>query len=377
MVECIATHCPNLKSFHISMSQGRNVAIERELALVFRAFPHMDELTLMDRDMWRPSLVKWLRTVANRVTTLNLISYKRPFEKPKSTWLREVLCSFKHLIHLRARSAIYRFEDMDLNDMRWQHHERQVRSQGVPNRRDYPRIPSGDISIASQYIWACRGLSTLHISVIYHGSDMASLTIFGFLSKMCPQLQELHLALGMVPLSLQGGLCLLTRLEHLERLRITTSHYDYTDDTLIWLQPTVLSKTQDCTGYPHRQRQTLEAMRKLPEFLTPPDVVAAGSKLVEKGREMGMDLSKIGHADDLIEWFDDRYGLSTKAPLEKDLQHVWPKLRLLWFEFSTCGGGSNRPLEETKKVMAKVRPNVDFRLTRYHANDYKQRTFKY
>ncbi|KAG0279909.1 hypothetical protein BGZ95_011884 [Linnemannia exigua] len=383
IVKSVGTHCPHLGAFHISMSQDRDVNIERELARVFETFPHMQEVNIMDRDMRRPSFVNVLRTVANRVTTLNLIPYKRRFEKPKSTWLRDILCSFPHLLHLRARSVIYRFEDMDLNDMRWQDHERHVRIRGIPNRRDYPRIPSDDMSIASQYIWACRGLRTLHVSVIYHGSELAPLTIFGFLSRMCPRLEELHLALGVMPLSLQGGFCLLTRLQHLERLRITTSHYDSTDEALFWMQPISPSiTTQDFAAYPHQHRQTLENILKWPQFLTPPDVVVAGSTLVEKGRDMGMDLSKIGHGDDLQEWFDDRYGLSTSALMHKKQpqQHIWPKLQLLWFEYSTHGDGGSAtmtPLEETKKAMAKVRPNVDFRLTRYHPSDYTSRTFKY
>ncbi|KAG0371673.1 hypothetical protein BGX24_001345 [Mortierella sp. AD032] len=94
-----------------------------------------------------------------------------------------------------------------------------------------------------------------------------------------------------------------------------------------------------------------------------------------KGREMGMDLSKIGHANDLQEWFDDRYGLPTSAFMHKEQQqqqHIRPKLLLLWFEYSTISaeGYSVRPLKEIKESMAKDRPHVDFRLTRYHPDDY-------
>ncbi|ORZ28976.1 hypothetical protein BCR41DRAFT_344368 [Lobosporangium transversale] len=78
-------------------------------------------------------------------------------------------------------------------------------------------------------IWACRNLSTLQIACAGRSWDRSRRDLaardcrimFGYLSKMVPNLEELSLRLPKIPtLDLGTGLCLLTRMHKLERLEI-------------------------------------------------------------------------------------------------------------------------------------------------------------
>lgn len=73
-------------------------------------------------------------------------------------------------------------------------------------------------------IWACRNLQTLHLSFQARMGDSDNAEqnriIFGYIGRVCPRLRELVLFRSLMRLSLDGGLCLLTRLVDLERLTI-------------------------------------------------------------------------------------------------------------------------------------------------------------
>jgi len=74
----------------------------------------------------------------------------------------------------------------------------------------------------STKFWACRGLKTLSMRLgpkptFWHGH------VFGYLSRVCPRLEDLSLSMNHCQaLALESGLCLLTRLQSLERLSIHT-----------------------------------------------------------------------------------------------------------------------------------------------------------
>ncbi|KAF9312248.1 hypothetical protein BG006_004413, partial [Podila minutissima] len=96
-----------------------------------------------------------------------------------------------------------------------------------------------DTLMAPRGIWACRNLKTLHVKCsddrplenrwIVSSVDHKDMThtqtrvIFGYLAKVCPNLEELHVVLSPADLGLQSGLCLLSRLKRLERLEIAMS----------------------------------------------------------------------------------------------------------------------------------------------------------
>lgn len=55
--------------------------------------------------------------------------------------------------------------------------------------------------------------------------EMQSRTMFGYLSKVCPKLEELVVRDDQLQLSLAGGLCLLSRLERLEKLEVQVRNF--------------------------------------------------------------------------------------------------------------------------------------------------------
>ncbi|KAF9121116.1 hypothetical protein BGW39_010839 [Mortierella sp. 14UC] len=258
IVDSIGIHCPNVKAFHISVSQSHEEVIDQELLSVFEKLPKVEEYSFIIDNLLEPHLMDGLRTVANRVTTLNLLPRQQYTSWVTGVPLGEILCTFKHLVHFRAPTAVYYHEDMDLHNV----------LQRTPNRTNI-----SSKTVARQYIWTCR--------------------------------------LGMVSM-----------------------------------------------------------------YSTPSDEATAGSKVVEVGWELGMDLSKVGHIDDLLEWLSEHYG-SMRTPIAiptpnvanfsgamshcKQLQQpVWPKLQSFWIQ--SIMPMPARVVKETMEFLVKARPNVGIRL---------------
>ncbi|KAG0201697.1 hypothetical protein BGX33_010164, partial [Mortierella sp. NVP41] len=346
VIDLVALHCPNLKNFHLSIDG--NSLNDREVTSILDRFPSLGEYSFSDRDA-RPALLGGLRTIVNRVTTLNLLTIQ-PRQQSVSgrlISLREILCTFEHLVHLRAPNMVYYHEDMDVNDIRGQMHIRWNHSRGRVRHAmsDNP---------TDRYIWACRGLQTLHMSIGCRQSDSNSpyeaLIMFGLLSRMCPRLQELHLKRRLLDLSFQGGLCLLTRLQELERIKITTAYNQELDErALFWIRPR--PSTKDQLNYPLLQFKTRMELRNWYQNVPGPSVGAgAGSRMIADAAKLGMNLSKVGYAEDLLEWMGDRYG--GRLP-------TWPKLESFRIECMERSYVEDRAVRKMEAFITEARPDVD------------------
>lgn len=77
-------------------------------------------------------------------------------------------------------------------------------------------------------LWACTGLQTLslYFTQSYNIDVPRKLTgrdvrvVFGYLSRVCPNLRHVDIGLDSAPMDLQSGLCLVSRLKYLETLTI-------------------------------------------------------------------------------------------------------------------------------------------------------------
>lgn len=96
----------------------------------------------------------------------------------------------------------------------------------------------GRTLIGKRKVWACRNLETLQIQIHAHSSHLIwpvhSRIIFGYISAVCPKLQELsiyvpghcsdnwgaHVYQPQLFLQLDGGLCFLSRLDRLRKLKV-------------------------------------------------------------------------------------------------------------------------------------------------------------
>lgn len=145
-----------------------------------------------------------------------------------------LLCACPKLQHLKTLKMPYIADHMDI------HRRRPMHSSKGPS----PLKPG---------IWICRGLETLHIELHVHehaeerGTAYTRI-VYGYLSRICPRLHDLRITFTaycqftggsanwrLYPYVLEGGLCLLSRLRYLERLRVDYSSVECEIAELNWL----------------------------------------------------------------------------------------------------------------------------------------------
>ncbi|KAF9149786.1 hypothetical protein BG015_008381 [Linnemannia schmuckeri] len=200
--------------------------------------PRLREIcpTAWDWTLWAPdvtpSFLQELTLRTSFVTTLEL------FWKPRNSdyapqccsselehaprLIHKYLCTSSQLVHLRSLKTVIRPEFMDLF-----------------NRRDSYADPQDQPTTSPlPALWLCRGLKTLHVEL--HGRHCSRI-FFGYVSRVLPQLEELFVHIPQVckphedspfiypvmHVHLQGGLCLLSRLKYLRRLRVASASHQY------------------------------------------------------------------------------------------------------------------------------------------------------
>ncbi|KAG0043374.1 hypothetical protein BGZ83_011478 [Gryganskiella cystojenkinii] len=95
---------------------------------------------------------------------------------------------------------------------------------------DFNKNSSGTLDPWTK-LWACRGLRTLSLNLRHRyfnqfDCDSSTRRIFGYLSRVCPSLEELSIKMDIHIFGFESGLCLLTRLRHLRRLELLTELSD-------------------------------------------------------------------------------------------------------------------------------------------------------
>ncbi|KAF9017974.1 hypothetical protein BGZ52_004639 [Haplosporangium bisporale] len=168
--------------------------------------------------------------IRNLVTTLTLLTPSFNSSTSVLSGLHDYLCASPLLLHLYTDNIVFKVGSLD--PYAAQHRRKDM----VEARRWNGTNAEYDTLMEPRGIWACRNLKTLHAQFshdqlcYYPGSsshkDMShahSRVIFGYLAKVCPNLEELHIVVPPVKLSLQSGVCLLSRLKRLERFEIAMS----------------------------------------------------------------------------------------------------------------------------------------------------------
>ncbi|KAF9917908.1 hypothetical protein FBU30_000464 [Linnemannia zychae] len=241
---------------------------------------------------WSP-IQEPLGNYANHLTSLEIL----PMTDWTPRWgnaLHEFLCESPLLEHLRAGSISYYIENLDLNRLLPGTDDTDVDSEtdisdipyddqaSVSSRstleRRYYDLPSS--SKKSLKVWACRNLKTLHLefsrerpksrpngvrlascytgtttsrrsfSIRSSSSSNASSTmvplpdnspqlsriIYGYISRFCPNLQDLLIRAHRLNMTLRGGFTLLTRLRKLKRISISQYDCHFSErDMLPWI----------------------------------------------------------------------------------------------------------------------------------------------
>ena len=213
---CLKSRGIVLRSYHLS-------AYPSSASSQCTMFPELTDWTFSTQDLL-PIMVAQLRETPNVVTRLEIYHRDRAKLLPDSG-LHRYLCESPHLLHLKAPYAAYLLEHLDIYSRA--NLPSSVRGPGPgPGSTAGPEI--------SGKVWACRSLQSLHLGIhiqwdFPHGTKVHSRIVYGYLSTVCPKIRDLQidpyyqavlLPRPILFMDLDAGLCLLSRLRHLETLLI-------------------------------------------------------------------------------------------------------------------------------------------------------------
>ncbi|KAG0320134.1 hypothetical protein BGZ97_000636 [Linnemannia gamsii] len=252
----VSSACPFMSWFHLSF-EGQAMSREESIAYAETFDPQPAEesilaiktkiqqkpafqrvMSILSNDIRPETHLQLFRTQVihvNTITTLEIcLGNGLLLSRYVSHTLHDILCSSPWLQHLIAPMIPYYAEYFDLegpvDPISGSYHPRQCRLGKKPM----------DLFRTRKRIWACRGLKTLRIQIdsmdTDHASEENARIMFGYLVRVCPDLQELSIRRRQLNLNLAGGLCLLTRLRKLERLMIWTDTWTkFTKKDLDWM----------------------------------------------------------------------------------------------------------------------------------------------
>ncbi|OAQ34609.1 hypothetical protein K457DRAFT_901203 [Linnemannia elongata AG-77] len=203
--------------------------------------PKASEWSLLPAEV-TPGLIQELVLLPNIITTLEIVtevawcqSLNRKDAQSSKTGLHlihQYLCESPHLVHLKIIRAVILFEDLDL------YNRARYEDLNLGGDRMWGDQDMGRTLIGKRMVWACRNLETLQIQIHAHSSHLIwpvhSRIIFGYISAVCPNLQELNIYVPshcsdnwsaqvyqpQLFLQLDGGICFLSRLERLRKLKV-------------------------------------------------------------------------------------------------------------------------------------------------------------
>ncbi|KAG0043486.1 hypothetical protein BGZ83_011350, partial [Gryganskiella cystojenkinii] len=284
------------------------------------------------------------RSIPNTLTTLDLCN-SNAYAPVASELLHCYLCHSPQLRHLFAESVSIGLDNFDIFEHYFQPAvTKSQRAQGWTERsinlwriqkqlwleqdprastshRPFP--PEFDPAFQRKRIWACRDLETLQIRISVMGGVHKDITrktdripksspvlfriLFGYLATVVPDLRVLELQSSLGDLELDSGICLLGRMQKLERLVLiwsegvnTTRLYPHRKQSMAWskryqwpslLEPNAvvgLDHHQDFAVLdPDRLRNRQEQLKKLLGTILPLGVMSPAISIEEQLWELG------------------------------------------------------------------------------------------
>lgn len=269
---------------------------------------------------------KLLQPIVNNLTRLEILSTTEPLYYSPATALshilHEYLCSSPLLAHLVAPGVFYRSEYMELRG--------EVGLDGLYQPRHWNSTtshPPAGVRRTAKRVWACRRLQTLHIffgsTPQEEASAVNSRILFGYITRVCPDLQELVIRKTALHVELEGGMCLLTRLHKLQRLTVASlmhaTRFEIQD--IEWMAKTdAVEAAPKESALVRRSKRLSQLLRHMiPKRLAPGpkhDIVGIRHmhQLYLKGKDVSQtltvaDMEGVGSDADLDAWrcFGQRY----------------------------------------------------------------------
>ncbi|KAG0294126.1 hypothetical protein BGZ96_001748 [Linnemannia gamsii] len=235
----------HFSAFHFSV-RDKFLALDDIRNRMITICPEVTEWSMRPYDI-HPAILQELEALPNVITTLEL---PRPFSHHQESCvsnasvlnnlaiLHRFLCTSPHLVHLKnIHLNAFLFEGMDI------HQRSSFGDLDHWSRHRSINIAVTDTAAIFPGIWACRGLRSLHINLHGHEqyglrSPVHSRIIFGYISVVCPLLEDLQLTVSSecrrrkpkngtsatyftcFCMRLEGGFCLLSRLKYLTTFRL-------------------------------------------------------------------------------------------------------------------------------------------------------------
>lgn len=242
-VALVGRACPNLCKLHYSNRWSLAPMALKAVQALFRDIPRVPERSILMQDL-NPFLTKELFSVRNVVTSLEIIADPLYRSRPRvgvdlmDTGLHKFLCAAPLLRELILGGVHCATDRLDPFPTYLQSEPRGMSPEVDALERDELQL------------WACSGLQTLSLYFTQSYSISAMIpkrlngrdvrVVFGYLTRVCPNLRHVDIGLDSAPTDLQSGLCLVSRLKLLETLTIqmpgAASRWSRGPD-LSWMEP--------------------------------------------------------------------------------------------------------------------------------------------
>ncbi|KAF8935443.1 hypothetical protein EDD21DRAFT_82428 [Dissophora ornata] len=381
----LSNHSPKIQSFHLSLPKSIvNNSDTLSKLFPFHAFPNIHRWSFAVESMAAPMFAfLTIHQTVNRLTTLEILgetpkySERNPYDKFSTVGpeaivgdlLHLFLCRSPNLLHLKASNV-----NLELSLL-------------SNFKGKSPYIPTIDYASneglppeagATQQLWACRDLKTLYLRFDQHRvqddhGHKNSRILYGYISRVCPNLEDLSIRREKLTIALDSGLCLLSNLKKLQRLQMTIGGgiRKIFEDDMKWIQRyydtdglterRVLERIQAEKQEQQQQRGggTLKSTKKRRGLLSKfgqskssgnaEDVgVQETSCLVE-----GVDMRHWGELVDVAEYLQDRQVQSEEI--------LWPAMEYFEMKYTYDYGMTPEELEMLPSLIEKYRPEIHFR----------------
>ncbi|KAF9138716.1 hypothetical protein BGX30_008842, partial [Mortierella sp. GBA39] len=272
-----------LESTHFSYNNKSSGSSEMEAMLAMQAMS--SEWSLWGLNV-QPSLLQSLESTTNVVTKLELhcshhgTRWHQLDLQSVPTLIHKYLCNSPHLVHLRVIRSAFLIKDMDLFGRRTFGNLCVLSS----NACDSDLVPDPAETSRKLEVWQCRNLKTLqfeinaHLDVIPMTDPVQSRILFGYISRVCPNLEDLFITCPSVcvdasrrsyipslSLKLYGGVCLLSRLRSLKRLRIEDYYLCQGPNCEVYEMNWIVPSGRDSWSHKKRQEEMSEWSSKVTE----------------------------------------------------------------------------------------------------------------
>ncbi|KAF9579094.1 hypothetical protein BGW38_004799, partial [Lunasporangiospora selenospora] len=232
--DSVALYCPELRAIQLSIKG--EPAERQDIVDLARFLPKVHNWSFDFYDLTGVSTMSTIHSYTNRLTSLE-ISNGPPLwrsdlmSNPPAEAIHRFLCESPQLLHFKAPGFAYPAALLGLTPV---DHGRIVGLSTTPTTQ-------GEATETLSPFWACRNLRTLDLRIRAKSMDskspLFSRQVFAYISLVCPKLETLSLHHPFLNLTLEGGFCLLAKLDRLRWLKLEVPFSEPFDTrNFVWMR---------------------------------------------------------------------------------------------------------------------------------------------